>query len=174
MRWASSLRTWVSARTPRSGSSPIRMSTWHRTAVVPLRSIPSAAVRARSAMLSTLMPEEYARHDSMAVTRSPAGGLRRSQERALSRWAWGSAGAVRSMYPERSMIESPAATTPGSAGRTARTMSSMSSTSTSEPSGSRAFLSSESWWGRVGTVRTPGLEVAGCSIRTVESAAREC
>ena len=84
-------------------------STWVRTAVTPLATSMRTARSARSAMSSTVSDGRWARHATMAPSRSPAGLGTRSAVSALSRWAWGSAAAGSSTWPARSTTGSPGA-----------------------------------------------------------------
>ena len=83
-----------------AGRRPSSTSTWLRTAVVPLRS--SEQCRPAGAVGDRLRRSSSRRRPattSIARPRSPIGGSMRSHERALSRWACGSAGAVSSRKP---------------------------------------------------------------------------
>ncbi len=79
-------------------------SAWVRIAVIPLASMFSACVRARSMIESNVSVAAYSTQDAIAPFRSPIGGWIRSKLSALSRCACGSAGAVSSSQPSRSSV----------------------------------------------------------------------
>ena len=104
-------RTSCRARTPSTPASRV-VFTWERTAVTPQAISSSTAAEALSTRLSSLSRPSAAAaaHASTAPGRSPAGLGISSAVRALSRWAWGSAGAGSSSQPSRSSLSNPSGT----------------------------------------------------------------